>query len=89
MATVPQIDPAAAFLLDMPWQNLFEPATALPTNDRFRCKACREVIPQREREAHHTRHVRQRNRQEAARKARIRKERAKRLAKARAMRSAA
>lgn len=82
-------DPAATFLLDMQWPNLFEPASALPTNTRFRCKGCRMILPQQEREKHFRKHVRERDKAEAKRAAEIYAKRVKSLEKARAMKQAA
>ena len=56
-------DPAALFLLDWAWPNLFEPAVALPTNTEYRCKGCGAFVSAGERERHHNHHRRiERNR---------------------------
>lgn len=82
-------DPAAEFLLDMNWINLFEPAVALPTNDRWRCKGCRAIITQGDREKHHQQHIRERRRAREKRQAQLNRERVKRLADARRRATAA
>lgn len=70
-------DPAAEFLLDWQWQNLFEPASARPTNTFYRCKGCDAIVSEGVREKHHRAHVRERQaverrRQEAIRRNRLR-----------------
>lgn len=78
-------DPAAEFLLDRPWHNLFE-----TTGDALvaRCKGCRAVVKVGEREAHYNRHRGIRKRSENARKKRIKREKTERLAKARRAKAA-
>lgn len=82
-------DPAAEFLLTMPWHNLFEKAVALPTDTTYRCKGCREIVGMGGRERHFKTHKRAQQRSETARKARINRERIARLADARQRRAAA
>lgn len=62
-------DPAAEFLLAMPWVNLFE-----PTGDPFvfRCKGCGcDTVKMHERATHFNRHVGIRKRSETARQKRL------------------
>lgn len=83
-------DPAALFLLDMNWVNLFEPTSAAPgAIPRYRCKGCGAEVTQAEREKHHRGHKRARNTVERRRQEKIRRERVARLARARQQRAAA
>jgi hypothetical protein len=79
-------DPAAAFLLDLSWDQLFEPASAAVTNTDYRCKGCREIVKLGRRERHHHQHVRERQAQIKNERAKLKRERLKRLAEARAAR---
>ena len=82
-----QIDPAAEFLLHMRTDNLFEILTAYPGDTPVaRCKGCYGLFTLKERESHHRAHVRAQNRSESLRREKIKKERIKRLAQARALR---
>lgn len=55
----PSFDPAAMFLLDWEFSNLFEEASADPTIDPpFRCKGCGEIIDRAARKRHHRHHKR-------------------------------
>lgn len=81
-------DPAAEFLLDMQWPNLFEPSNALPTNVLWRCKGCRAIVVQGDREDHYRLHVRQREHEREKHAAKIKRDRVERLAKARERRDA-
>lgn len=74
-------DPAALFLLDLGFENLFEQASADPSIDRpFRCKGCGAIVSRGQREKHYKHHRRvehgrraretQRNRERALVKAR-------------------
>ena len=80
-------NPAAEFLLDMNWINLFEQADG--TGIKWRCKGCGAVMRVHEREPHYNKHKGIRKRSETMRKQRIARERADRLAKARAMKGQA
>lgn len=82
-----EFDPAAAFLLTMPWHNLFEPASGLPTITDVRCKGCREILPLGGREKHFNAHRAASRRAELARQKKIRREAAARLANARKRRA--
>lgn len=82
-------DPAAEFLLTMPWPNLFERASAEPTNTVHRCKGCRQIVPMFGREKHFRSHKSAAVRSEAARQTRINRERTQRLADARQRRAVA
>lgn len=46
-------DPAALFLLDLHWPNLFEPQA----NGQFRCKLCDAVVALHHRKSHHQHHT--------------------------------
>lgn len=74
--------PAAEFLLDLQWPNLFEQSDRSGVN--FRCKGCGEIIKLWERERHFNRHKGIRKRSETMRQARIRRERQARMEKVRA-----
>lgn len=96
MSDVPQMaravvmfDPAAEFLLTMPWPNLFERASAATTNTAHRCKGCRLIVPMAEREKHFRHHKSAAARSETARQERINRERTARLADARQRRAVA
>ena len=73
-------NPAAMFLLDMNWRNLFE---EVGTQGIFRCKGCEAEVPRHEREKHFNHHNGIRKRQETMRQKRIKRERVARLARAR------
>lgn len=75
----------AEFLLDLQFPNLFEQADRLGLT--FRCKGCGAKVKIHEREGHFNHHRGVRRRQETMRKKRIARERAARLAKARAAKS--
>lgn len=49
-----RFDPAADFLLDLAWPNLYEPVHAAieAGHDRYRCKGCRAVVTPGQREWH-------------------------------------
>lgn len=81
-------EPAAEFLLGMNWQNLFEPATALPDSTEYRCKGCREVVAISDREKHFRKEVRALASRNTARKRELDKERVERLRVARRLRRA-
>ncbi len=52
-------DPAAEFLLDLAWPNLFEAAKASEREPQtYRCKGCGEQLMRPEREKHHRHHRR-------------------------------
>lgn len=74
--------PAAEFLLDLQFPNLFEQSDRSGMN--FRCKGCQEIVKLWEREKHYNHHKGIRRRQETMRKKRIARERAARLEKVRA-----
>lgn len=78
--------PAAEFLLDLQFPNLFEP------RDRegitFSCKGCGEKVKLWEREKHYNKHKGIRARSETMRQKRIARERAARLARAREAKAA-
>ena len=76
-------NPAAEFLLDMNWANLFE---QVGRGDMFHCKGCDAMLPRHERERHFKKHKGIRSRQETMRKKRIARERAARMARVRAAR---
>jgi hypothetical protein len=79
-------DPTAFFLLDLQWENLFEPANAAERgfSETFRCKGCTQIVARRERKKHHQHH----KRVEHNRRARLLQEnREKALAKARKARA--
>lgn len=84
-ALVPEgFDPAAAFLLRMPFVNLFEEVSAgVGCDSNFRCKGCRVVVSRRKREQHWRQHRRSYERREARNREETRVARTKRLAKAR------
>ena len=78
-------DPAAVFLLDMGFENLFERA-----GDGFidhRCVGCGEIVRSWERLQHHAGHRRERTREERRRVKRVQQQRVASLAKARAARA--
>lgn len=79
--------PAAEFLLDMNWINLFEQADR--SGSAWRCKGCGAIVKVNEREPHYNKHKGIRKRSETMRQQRIARERAARLVKARAMKGAA
>lgn len=83
-----KIDPAAEFLLDLHWSNLFERVSAAPGGDVGfqRCKGCGEVVPASKMERHHAAHIHTREQWKAKRAEQNRREAAERLARARAMR---
>lgn len=83
-----RIDPAAEFLLDLHWTNLFERVSAAPGGEvgSQRCKGCGEVVPASKMERHHAAHLRQREQEKTRRAEQNRKAAAERLARARAMR---
>lgn len=58
-ATRRRFDPAAAFLLDLGWENLFDP-TGKPTE--WRCKGCDEIVRMTKRREHHAGHKQARRR---------------------------
>lgn len=47
------LDPAALFLLDLRYENLYNPT---PAESVFTCKCCRETLYRWEREDHHRLH---------------------------------
>jgi hypothetical protein len=52
-------DPAALFLLDLGWFNLFEEADASEWEAwTYRCKGCRQTVARPEREKHYRHHKR-------------------------------
>lgn len=79
-------DPAAEFLLDLGWGNLFEQADH--DGGKWRCKGCYEIVAPQDREHHFNHHRGVRRRSETFRQQRIRRERVARLTAAR-MRGAA
>lgn len=81
-------DPAAEFLLDWQWPNLFEPASAADLLD-WRCKGCGEIVPSWEREKHHAAHRRALKRSQRRHENEVREQRRRNLAKARAARAGA
>lgn len=80
------IDPAAEFLLDLAWDNLFERTSAAPGEQygEYRCKGCGDIVPANKRERHHAAHIRARENAKRKRNDRLREERIRNLAKARA-----
>lgn len=77
-----KFNPAASFLLELGWPNLFEKAGQSPFEDRlpYRCKGCQCLVAPADRRKHHSAHKRdeyrrrekeiQRNREAALKKAR-------------------
>lgn len=78
-------DPAAEFLLDWEWPNLFDPTA---DTIEYRCKGCGEIVLSWERVQHHSHHRRQRRRDERRRASELRRTRISNLAKARAAKTA-
>lgn len=58
-----RFDPAAAFLLDLGWENLFDPTGKTA---EFRCKGCDEMVRVNKRQEHHAAHKRARRRLNSA-----------------------
>jgi hypothetical protein len=85
------MDPAAEFLLDLAWDNLFERVSSAPAGEYgdWRCKGCQDVVPASKRERHHAAHIRQREAEKRKRADRAREERLRNLARAREMRKGA
>lgn len=55
-------DPAALFLLDLSYDQLYEPTTAAPDLERgHRCKGCGDVVARSKRKQHHESHRRTRD----------------------------
>lgn len=82
MSSTPRnFDPAAIFLLDLGWPNLFEASDASEQEPwTYRCKGCALTFTRPERERHHRHH----KRVETARREReLRKARERALAQAR------
>ncbi len=73
-------DPAALFLLDIGYLNLFEPTE---TTVHYTCKGCRERVPVEGRRKHYDQHKRDRERDRRKRADQITKERVANLARAR------
>ena len=80
-------DPAATFLLDLDWSNLYELADARPgALPVDRCKGCGELLQISGRAKHHRRHRKEMERENVRRQERIKRERVKVLATARVAR---
>ena len=73
-------DPAAEFLLDLAWPNLFDPT---PYDDMLRCRGCDDLVGRWKAAGHHEDHRRQRAREARKRREALTRQRVANLRRAR------